>query len=125
MKRLAVLVAAALFALPSLVPAEDTAPPPAAGDKAAMQAEARRLHDEADETRNTAETEYAKAQKECWRKFLVSKCLDETGQTYRNEKAKANALDSHARSIERELKRREVAEKEAKRIEKEGAKAQQ
>jgi colicin import membrane protein len=125
MKRLAVLVAAALFALPSLAPAEDIAPPPAADDKATLQAEVRRLHDEADQTRNAAETEKAKAEKECWRKFLVSKCLDETGQAYRNEKAKANALDSHARAIERELKRREVAEKDARRIEKEGAKAQQ
>jgi colicin import membrane protein len=125
MKRLAVLVAAALCALPSLAPAEDTARPPAADDKATLQAEARRLHDEADETRNAAEAEQTKAQKECWRKFLVSKCLDETGQAYRNEISKANSLDSRARAIERELKRRQVAEKDAKRIEKESAKAPQ
>jgi colicin import membrane protein len=125
MKRLAVLILAALFALPSLAPAEDAASPPAADDKATLQAEARRLHDEADETRSVAEADYAKAQKECWRKFLVSKCLDETGQAYRNEKAKANSLDSRARAIERELKRRQVAEKDAKRIEKESAKAPQ
>lgn len=125
MKRLAALVPAALLMLPSAPRAEDTAPPPAVSDSATLQADARRLHDEADKARTAAEAEQAKAQKECWHKFLVSKCLDESGQAYRNEKAKANSLDSRARAIERELKRREVAEKEARRQEKDGARAQQ
>lgn len=117
MKRLAVLIPAALLLLAPALYAEDVDPTPAADDTTTLQAEAGRLHDEAKGVRTAAEAEFAKAQKECWHKFLVSKCLDEAGLTLRREKAKAASLDSHARTIERELKRREVAEKDAKRAE--------
>jgi colicin import membrane protein len=121
MKRLAVLIPAALLLLTPALYAEDTEPTPAADDTVTLRADADRLHDEAKEVRTVAETEFAKAQKECWNKFLVSKCLDDAGLTLRREKAKAASLDSRARAIERELKRREVAEKDAKRAEKEAA----
>ncbi len=117
MKRLAVFIPAALLLLTPALHAEDIEPGAAADDTTTLQAEAGRLHDEAKEVRTAAEAEFALAQKECWHKFLVSKCLDEAGLTLRREKAKASSLDSHARAIERELKRREVAEKDAKRTE--------
>lgn len=120
MKRLAVLISTALLLLSPGLHAEEPGAA-AAEDTATLNAEAGRLHDEAKEVRTAAEAEYAKAQKECWHKFLVSKCLDEAGLTLRREKAKATSLDSRARAIERELKRREVAAKDAMRAEQDAA----
>jgi colicin import membrane protein len=120
MKRLAILIPALLLALPSLLRAEDTAPL-SPDEVPTLQAEARRLHDEADTTRKTAEAEHTKAQKECWNKFLVSKCQDDARLSLRRDKAKALALESRAHTIERELKRREIAEKDAKRAEEDAA----
>lgn len=86
-----------------------------------MRAEARRLHDEADQIRTAAEAQHAQAQKDCWHKFLVSRCLEEAAQTLRSEKARAGGLDSRARALERDLKRREIAAKDARRAAAEAA----
>ncbi len=123
MKRLAVLVPAALLMLPLAPHADDTAASPAADDAVTLKAVAARLHDEATDIRRVAEVEYAKAQKECWRKFLVTRCLDDAGQTFRDEKLKAAGIDSRARTMERELKRREVADRDARRARKEAEQA--
>jgi hypothetical protein len=120
MKRLAALACATLLGL-TTAHADDPAAPSISDDPVAMKAVAARLHEEAIDIRRIATDEHTKAQKECWKKFLVSKCLDESGQNFRNEKLKAASLESHARSIERELKRREIAAKDAQRAEKEAA----
>lgn len=115
MNRLAVLISTTLLLLASALHAEDTLPTPATDDTAAQRAEADRLHEEAGAVRQTAEAEHAAAQKTCWKRFLVSKCLDDASLSLRKEKARAAGLDSRARAIERDLKRREIAEKDAKR----------
>jgi colicin import membrane protein len=115
MKRLAALVPAALFLLPCLSFADQAAAPSISEDPVAMRAVAARLRDEATEVRRLAAEEHTRAQQECWKKFLVSRCLDQAGQAFRDEKLKAANLDSRARAIERELKRREIAEKDAQR----------
>lgn len=121
MKRLAALVFAALLLPPPAVHADDPAAPPVADDPVAMKAIAARLRDEAADLRRVAAEEHTRAQQECWQKFLVSRCLDQAGQAHRDEKLKAANLESRSRAIERELKRREVAERQAKRAEKDAA----
>jgi DNA-directed RNA polymerase alpha subunit len=123
MKRLAALASTALFLLPPTAHADATAAPPIADDPIAMKAIAGRLRQEAADVRRIAADEHAKAQTECWKKFLVSRCLDQAGQALRDEKLKAANLESRARAIERELKRREIAEKDAQRAAKEAAQA--
>lgn len=123
MKTLATLASAALFLLPPASRADTAAAPPIADDPVAMKAIAARLRDEAADLRRVAADEHAKAQTGCWKKFLVSRCLDQAGQAFRDEKLKAANLESRARAIERELKRREIAEKDAQRAGKEAAQA--
>jgi colicin import membrane protein len=120
MKRLAALAAAALTALPPALRAEEAEAPPAA-DVATLQDEARHLHADADAIRSAAEKQRVAAEKACWKKFLVQACLDEVGQQFRDELSKANALDSRARANEREIKRREVAARDARRAAKDAA----
>jgi colicin import membrane protein len=123
MKRLAALVSAALLLLPPASRADETPAPSIGEDPIAMKAIAARLRDEAADVRRLATDEHSQAQKECWRKFLVSRCLEEAAQSHRDEDRKAGSLESRARAIERELKRREIADKDARRAEKEAAQA--
>lgn len=123
MKRLAALVAAVLFLLPPTARADDPATPSISDDPVAMRAIAARLRGEADDVRRVAAEEHTRAQQECWKKFLVSRCLDQAGQALRDAKLKAANLESRSRAIERELKRREVAEKDAQRAAQDAAQA--
>jgi hypothetical protein len=113
MKRHFALSLLALFALTALAEEQDSTA--SVDDPAVMKALAARLGDEARDIRSAAEVEHARAQNDCWKKFLVSRCLDEAGQRFRDEKLKAAQLESRSRAIERELKRREIAEKDARR----------
>jgi hypothetical protein len=79
--------------------------------------EARRLRSEASALRVAADKQQDTAKQECWHKFLVNACLDEAAKQWRTENGKANALDKQARDLERELKKREFAEREAQRLE--------
>ncbi len=119
MKHIAASALAALLLLSPALHAEDTETQPGADDSITLRTEAQRLHDESRTIRRVADEQRIVGEKACWKKFLVQACLDEVGQTFRNERSKANALESRARGIERELKRREVAEKEAKQAAKE------
>jgi hypothetical protein len=123
MKRLAAPILVAMLLAPPASHADDPPPASIADDPVAMKAIAARLRDEAAEVRRLATDEHTQAQKECWRKFLVSRCLEEAAQNHRNEDRKAASLESRSRAIERELKRREIAEKDAQRAEKEAAQA--
>lgn len=113
MKRHLALSLLALYALSALAEEQDSTA--SVDDPVVMKALAARLADEARDIRATAEVEHARAQNACWKKFLVSRCLDEAGQRFRDEKLKAAQLESRSRAIERELKRREIAEKDARR----------
>ena len=114
MKRLAALSAIAILCV-ATARADEAATTTSVDDPIAMKALAARLDDEARDIRSAAEIEHAKAQKTCWKQFMVSRCLDQAGQTLRDEKLKAANLESRARAIQRELKRREIAEKDARR----------
>ncbi|MBU1236308.1 MAG: hypothetical protein KJ634_09895 [Gammaproteobacteria bacterium] len=121
MKRIATL--AILLALASFAYAEDPEPPLTDLDETTLQERARALHRQADELRQAGETEFTAAQKSCWERFLVSSCLDAAAQAQRDRKLAAARLDSQARAMERELKRREIAAKDAKRAKEKAAPA--
>jgi hypothetical protein len=88
-----------------------------ADEKPALQEKARRLREDAEAIRHAAEAQLAVAKQACWKKFLVSACLDDAAQASRSEKSRAHAKDKEAREIEREIRKREFAEREAKRLE--------
>jgi hypothetical protein len=113
MKKLFALPVLLIFALTVRAEAPDSTAAP--DDPAALKAQAEYLIDEARAIRAAAKDEYARAQKACWNKILVSHCQEESGQTYRDEKLKASRLESQARAIEREITRRKIAEKDARR----------
>jgi colicin import membrane protein len=86
-------------------------------DKAELQQQAQRLRDEASTLRQTAEARHDTAQKTCWEKFLVSACLADASKALRDDKAKAYQLERQAREIERDIRKRDFSEREAKRQE--------
>jgi colicin import membrane protein len=89
----------------------------AADDKPRLQEQARHLREDADVIRRKAETQHEAAQKLCWHKFLVSACLSDAAKALRDEKSRAHAMDKEAREIERDIRKREFAERETKRLE--------
>jgi colicin import membrane protein len=79
--------------------------------------QARHLREEATAIRQAGEIRHGAAQKTCWDKFLVSACLADAAKSLRDEKSRAYALEKEAREIERDIRKREFAEREAKRLE--------
>jgi len=120
--RLLLLLVFPLWLLAGTALAESDAPAPAE-DKPRTQEQARRLRDEANAIRQTAEIRHDKAQKTCWDKFLVSACLDDAAKSRRDENSRAYALEKEAREIERDIRKREFAEREARRLERAGSPA--
>ena len=90
--------------------AAESGPPP-------TQEQARHLREEANAIRQAAEIRHGTAQKTCWDKFLVSGCLADAAKSLRDEKGRAYALEKEAREIERGIRKREFAEREARRLE--------
>jgi colicin import membrane protein len=88
---------------------------PAPEDRAVRLERAQRLHEQATAIRDEADRQHAAAQPGCWKKFLVSSCIENTDNARRAENIKARELDKQARDIEREVKREDIAEREAKR----------
>lgn len=78
---------------------------------------AKTLHEEANGIRRAAEEINVQAKKACWDRFLVSACLEDARMALRDETARARKLDQEAREIEREVKKQDIAEREARRIE--------
>lgn len=122
MKRLAAPAFAALLVLtlPAVIQAADTPEP---DDKSRLEEQARRLHEEADAIRLAADARHAEAKKACWQKFLVNACVEDVTRAMQDEKIRANNLDKEARGIERELKQREIAAKDARRAERDATRA--
>ena len=123
MKRLAALVPAALLAAVARRPRRRHRPRRRGRHVAPEGRWPRRLHDEAeDDPARPPTAEHAKAQKECWQQVPgLEMPATRPASRSADEKIKANNLDSRARAIERELKRREIAEKDAQRAEKDAA----
>ncbi len=85
-------------------------------EKNELLGKAQALRDQAAAIRSKADADNAAAQKECWKKFLVSACQDDARKAQREEVEKARKLEHEAREIERDVRIREVATREAKRI---------
>jgi colicin import membrane protein len=95
---------------------------PAPDDRITRLDRAQRLHNEAAAIREESDRHHLAAQTECWKKFLVNACLDDARKAHMEETVKARALDKEAREIEREVKRQDIAAREAKRMEEAPAK---
>ncbi len=85
-------------------------------EKNELLGKAQALRDQAAAIRSKADAANATAQKECWKKFLVSGCQDDARKAQREEVEKARKLEHEAREIERDVRVREVATREAKRV---------
>jgi colicin import membrane protein len=81
------------------------------------------LHDQATALRDGADKRYADADTSCRKKFFVNSCLDDAHQARTADTVKARELDKEARELERDVKRHDVAEREAERIREAPAKA--
>jgi hypothetical protein len=79
-------------------------------------ARAKELREQSAALRNEAETRHAAARQECLQRFLVNACQAEATDRLRQETARARDLDRQSREIEREFRKREFAEREARRM---------
>lgn len=93
--------------------AAQTVPPPDSRD--AKLERARQLHEQATAIRDAADRRHAETDAACRQKFFVNSCLEDARQARLDETLKARELDKQARELEREVKRRDVAEREAQR----------
>ncbi|MRR50311.1 MAG: hypothetical protein EG825_05265 [Rhodocyclaceae bacterium] len=79
--------------------------------------QARSLKEQAAAIQDAARNRYKEQEAACWKKFLVSDCLDDAKIAHKEEARKANELERQAREIERDVRKREFAMREARRIE--------
>lgn len=98
--------------LPALALAQ--AAPPEESDAGLLE-RARRLQADADRLRSEADVRYREASRSCHNRFLVNSCLEEAKVTHVHDMQAARRLDLEGKEIEREVKRREIAAKEAQR----------
>jgi len=94
-----------------MVAAEPEAPP------ADPLARAKALRDQSATLRNEAEGRHAAARQECQQRFLVNACLADAADRLRQETARARELERQSRELERDFRKREFAEREARRLE--------
>ncbi|MDO8932328.1 MAG: hypothetical protein Q7U97_08045 [Rhodocyclaceae bacterium] len=83
-------------------------------EKQQLQERAQSLHEKADALRAEAEELVATANKACWEKFLVNRCIDNAKKERQEKLVTVRALEKEARDIERSLRKRNFAEHEAK-----------
>ncbi len=86
-------------------------------DRSQAMLRARGMRDEAATMRAEADRRHALAQTDCWHKVLVSACLDEAARARRADTDKARGLEREAREIERQAKKQELVERDARRQE--------
>lgn len=98
-------------------PAPAQAPEPLDGEERSRLIErARALREEAAAIKQEAERRHALADKACWDKVFVSSCQGDAKEALREENARARRMEQEARDIERAERKREIAEKDARRI---------
>jgi hypothetical protein len=106
-----------LAVLPALAQeAGGTAPAPAE-DWERLATQAREMRDQARQIHEAAQQTYAAAQQICWKKFLVSACLEEAKMAMRDKEREAKTLEIEAGRIERRIRLHEQQEKAARRDE--------
>lgn len=122
------LIIAVLCAVSCTVAAQDTgeggAPAAETRTPEQLSAQAAELRAEAARIRSGAEAEHAASRTACWKKFLVSACLeqaDERARAARQEakriEIEAGRMERHARQLERDDRVRRRQEDKAAEIE--------
>lgn len=89
--------------------------PVSAEEKEQMLARAAQLNIDADKLRGEATQRHEAAKAECWKKLLVSSCLEDVRQIFRKDDARASKMQREARLLERNVKRYDAAEHAAQR----------
>lgn len=105
-----------LLLLLSLSPARAQAPL-SDEEKHHLLDQARSLKEQGAAIHEAARNRYKEQESACWKKFLVSDCIDDAKIAHKEEARKANELERQAREIERDVRKREFAMREARRIE--------
>lgn len=97
--------------------AEEAEPPMPvnAEERTAMQAQVEQMKQDAEQRRLVANQTHEAAKLECWKKFLVSSCLEEARQVFRKEESQIRQIERDTRLIERNLKRYDAAARTAAR----------
>lgn len=96
-------------------------------EKLALQEEIRITKARASALNEEAERVFKETETACYKKFLVSDCLDQAREAHRNSLREARAVESKGKTLERELKMRDFAthrvklEEDAKRKDAEAA----
>lgn len=103
----------ALFSLPVLAQVDSR--PLSEAEKQEKLERARSLKAEASRLQKEADARKTAADEVCYKKFLVSSCLDEAHKAHIKASREAKRLDLEGGEIERDVKRRDVAVKDAKR----------
>ena len=110
-----------LSVIPPLIRAQTPESPPRQEPRTLEEAAAQRAR--ASEMRSTSDKRLKVEQGECYKKFLVSSCLEEAKERHTQAQIEARRIDIPARDFEREAKRAELAAKEEKRREDESRRA--
>jgi hypothetical protein len=104
-----------LSLLPLAASAQVNSEPLSAAEKTEKLDRARVLKTEAAEAQKAADAKQKTANEACYKKFQVSSCLDAAHKEHTASTREAKRKDLEAGEIERDVKRREVAVKDAQR----------
>lgn len=89
--------------------------PANAEERDQMAARAKALDAESEQRQAEANRIHEAAKTECWKKFLVSSCLDEARLIFRKESAQASRLEREARSLDKQVRKYDAAQRKAER----------
>lgn len=104
-----------LAALPALAQETAGAAPPPAEDWERLGTQVRELREQARQMRDAAQQAHAAEQQACWKKFLVSACLEEAKMAMREKEREAKALEIEAGRIDRRIRQHERGDRAARR----------
>lgn len=97
----------------------ETAPPaePAtAAEWAALREQARQMQAQASRLRTESQQAHEKAERDCWKKFLVSDCQIDAKEALRAARQEAKRLEVEAGRIERRITEHERRERVARKL---------
>lgn len=99
-------------------PAETAPPadPATAAGWDALGEQARQMQAQAARLRTESQQAHAAAERDCWKKFLVSDCLDDAKAALRTARQEARRLEVEAGRIERRITEHERRERVARKL---------
>lgn len=109
------IVSAFLLLLPAAALAQVDSRPLSDAERSERLARASRLQDEAARLQQEADARLKTANDACYKKFLVSSCLEEAKKAHTQETRAATRMEQEGKEIERDVKRRDVAARDAQR----------